>query len=391
MAAPNRYYGVAPTQQFLAEHVYPYTATTGQTTFPAVYSPDYSIDVYYNGSHLDPRTSYTAVDGASVVLTDAATAGASVVIIVRPRVAISDIYTKTETNALATNFYGVATGTGDAQVVTTTPSFAALLDGMEIKFRSVAANATTTPTLTFNGLAAKTIVKDTVTALAVGDLAVNAEVTVRYIASIDKLVLISYLRSVDSRVTTLQDNGWFRSITGSATFTRTTNNINLTGVVAALGLEVGDVIQISGSASNNLIMTVDVTTDANNIIPNQVHANGFGPLSLTPEGPVTCTIKLLCKWYSASISVGRKWVTVTGIRAGSTNYTNTTGRSFSIMVASTPTGSGANACTIYVDGTTVGVQGSGSGVVPSTTAIVTPGSTYSATVVGGLSCWVELR
>lgn len=72
-----RYYGVPPTQQYVIEDRQDYTATAGQTDFAVNYTPGH-IDVYYNGSLLDPRTEYTATDGEKIVLTTPATAGAIV-------------------------------------------------------------------------------------------------------------------------------------------------------------------------------------------------------------------------------------------------------------------------------------------------------------------------
>jgi len=70
----------------------------------------------------------------------------------------------------------VAGGTADALTVTytnipTAPS--TLVDGMAIRIRAIAANATTTPTLAINGGTARTIVKKGGTALVAGDIAGN--------------------------------------------------------------------------------------------------------------------------------------------------------------------------------------------------------------------------
>src|SRR5947207_6948265 len=78
----------------------------------------------------------------------------------------------------------VAGGTADALTVTftnipTAPS--TLIDGMEIKVRAAAANATTTPTLAVNGGTARTITKYGGVALAPGDIRGNlAEIALRY-------------------------------------------------------------------------------------------------------------------------------------------------------------------------------------------------------------------
>lgn len=73
------------------------------------------------------------------------------------------------------------------------------------------------------------------------------------------------------------------SITGSATFTNSTNNVSLTGIGDIAGLEVGDVYKVTGSASNDKEFTVEVITDSNNVIFNQSHAGGTTTKSLVDE------------------------------------------------------------------------------------------------------------
>lgn len=93
---------------------------------------------------------------------------------------------------------------------------------------------------------------------------------------------------------------------GTTTFTATTNNINLTGI--GIGVEVGDVIQISGAedSKNNSEFTIEVITDANNIIVNQAHANkGTSKNVATRASDTGVTVKLLAKWYNANIGLGR--------------------------------------------------------------------------------------
>lgn len=74
-----------------------------------------------------------------------------------------------------------AGGTADAITATYSPALTALYDGLVCSFRASAANATTTPTFSPNGLTAHTIVKKGGTALVAGDIAAAlAEVIVRY-------------------------------------------------------------------------------------------------------------------------------------------------------------------------------------------------------------------
>lgn len=126
------------------------------------------------------------------------------------------------------------------------------------------------------------------------------------------------------------------SITGTVSFTSTTNNIQLTNIVTSLSLEIGDVIQITGSTNNNDYYTVEVITDNNNIIVNQAHANK----SLTyPDGKRTktlntetssTTIKLASKYYNAPLGLGQDWVDVLSSRTAGTIYQNLTNRTIKV-------------------------------------------------------------
>lgn len=121
--------------------------------------------------------------------------------------------------------------------------------------------------------------------------------------------------------------------TGTATFNSITNNINLTGI--GIGVEIGDVIQISGAddAKNNSEFTVEVITDANNIVVNQAHAGkGTSKNIANKTGDTGVTIKLLSKWYNASDALGRDWVDVTSSRATNTTYPKPINRSLRIAI-----------------------------------------------------------
>lgn len=89
---------------------------------------------------------------------------------------------------------GSATGTADAIGVTLSPPPLALVDGMTVRVRAAAANATTTPTLTVAGLAAKTIVKGADTPLEVGNIAGAGHwLELQFDALLDKWVLLNPL------------------------------------------------------------------------------------------------------------------------------------------------------------------------------------------------------
>ena len=122
--------------------------------------------------------------------------------------------------------------------------------------------------------------------------------------------------------------------TGTATFTATTNNINLTGI--GVGVEIGDVIQISGAedVKNNTEFTVEVITDNNNIIVNQAHANKGTTKNVANRASDTgVTVKLLAKWYNAPVGLGRAYIAFTPAQKTlNTVQFNNTGREMLISV-----------------------------------------------------------
>lgn len=64
----------------------------------------------------------------------------------------------------------IAGGTSDALTATYSPAVTALVDGMLLRVRATAANGTTTPTFSPNGLTAHTVTKKGGTALAIADV-----------------------------------------------------------------------------------------------------------------------------------------------------------------------------------------------------------------------------
>lgn len=191
MAVDLEYYGVPPADYIQLSNRTRLTAASGQTTFPAPYTVGY-VDVYYNGAKLDPYTEFTATDGANVILTSAAGATGDIVeVISQAQVALTNTYTQQQVNALTSMYYGVCTGTGDAQVLVTTPTFTAYSDGMMVRCRAIATNTSTTPTIAINGLAAITIVSNNSQGALYGnDFTANNELTLRYVQAINKFVLV---------------------------------------------------------------------------------------------------------------------------------------------------------------------------------------------------------
>lgn len=176
--------------------------------------------------------------------------------------------------------------------------------------------------------------------------------------------------------------------TGTATFTNSTNNINLTGI--GIGVEIGDVIQISGAedAKNNSEFTVEVITDDDNIIVNQAHANkGTSKNVATRASDTGVTVKLLAKWYNADSSLGRDWVNVYSSRSLNVQYPNNTFRPLKLSVNTVISG----VTRIYKDGTsTLLSTASGSGSFENNITLeIARGSNY--TITGAFASCMELR
>ncbi|MNK27652.1 hypothetical protein D3C87_460140 [compost metagenome] len=189
MAVELEYYGVPPADYREVESRFRYVASASQTTFTAAYTVGF-VDVFLNGSKLDPVIEFTGTDGINIILTVAAAAGDIIEIVSRRQLTPTDIYSRSQVDLLLSNYYGVTTNTGDAFSVTTTPSFTTLTNGMEIKLRMNAANTTTTPTLTPNGLGAKQVLTYNQQPCTIGDWGANSEITLRYNQALDKFIIV---------------------------------------------------------------------------------------------------------------------------------------------------------------------------------------------------------
>lgn len=187
------------------------------------------------------------------------------------------------------------------------------------------------------------------------------------------------------------------SVTGTATFTKTTNNINLTGI-GSIGLEIGDVITVSGSTNNNKEFTVEMLGDADNLVVNYEHRNGTSSKSLIQETKAGVTVKLLAKWFNAPVGLGQGWLSVKASRGLVSVYTNLTGRPLHVG-ADIVRSSGVVDMHIAVGGVEVARHmhaGAGYNVV-NFSIVVPKGTTYSANASidsGGtvaVGSWAELR
>lgn len=195
---------------------------------------------------------------------------------------------------------------------------------------------------------------------------------------------------VQAHSSTLDEIVTLPSVTGTATFTNSTNNIALTGIGNLGGtIGVGDVIQITGSTGNNKLYTVEVRTDADNVIVNQAHA---GETATALEGnkglageTSTVTITLYCKAKYAPLGLGQGWVDVS--RVATTVYYNLTGRTIAHTSSKTSQGSSS----WYVNGYRLNYYGADSGGVNSSVYFtISNGSDYYRNT-GSYAIGLELR
>lgn len=119
------------------------------------------------------------------------------------------------------------------------------------------------------------------------------------------------------------------TITGSATFAGTTQNINLTNI-GNITLAIGDVIEVTGTTSNNKLFTVESIVDNNNIVVNYEHRGTSTPAPskrLANETASNCTVKLYNRAKNAPLGQGQGWV-ATPMTANEVRQ-NLTGRTIS--------------------------------------------------------------
>ena len=150
-------------------------------------------------------------------------------------------------------------------------------------------------------------------------------------------------------------------------------------------------VQVTGTASNNKLFTVEVLTDSGNIIFNQAHAGGTTTKSLVDE-TVSATVTLVARAKSAPIGLGQGYVDVSASRSAVTTYTNNTGRPF--MLALSQALSSNHNFQFHVDSLTVADSIRSSNTVNViTNPIVPSGSTYGiAVLTGGQgTIWTEIR
>ena len=112
------------------------------------------------------------------------------------------------------------------------------------------------------------------------------------------------------------------SINGNATLTASSNAIAMTGIVPAIGLDKGDVIQIKiASPAYDKLHTVESITNDGQIVVNYEHcgSRGNGALKL-PDYTGSLIIKRVAKWYNSPPGLGQAWVDLTSLRVKGVVY-----------------------------------------------------------------------
>jgi hypothetical protein len=186
------------------------------------------------------------------------------------------------------------------------------------------------------------------------------------------------------------------TVTGTATFTNSTNNIALTGI-GSQGLEIGDVVQVTGTASNNKLFTVEVITDDDNVVVNQAHAGGTTTKSLVDE-TVSATVTLISKWFNASTTLGRGEINLTASRSTGVTYTNPINRGMFLAIEFYETEGLTWRTSTKINGNTVvtcGLNAEGSNDSYGNASLeITAGSTYETSIDLGTAVvnrWTEIR
>lgn len=189
----------------------------------------------------------------------------------------------------------VAGGTADAITATYSPALTALVDGQLCWFRATAANATTTPTFSPNGLTARTITKGGGSALVAADIpAALAEVVLRYNLANTRWELI------DPSTLSFAKSGANTDITSLGKVTSIDNGAATTLILKTNGqsvLQLNNVAstanswQIQGAAAGGSAVAL-VATGTDTDVNVQFNAKGAGAFTWKKDNGATTQLNL---------------------------------------------------------------------------------------------------
>ena len=340
-----------------------------------------------------------------------------------------------------------AGGTADAITATFTPTVTTMGKKL-LLVRATAANISTTPTFSPDGITAKTIVKGNNLPLAAGDVAgAGYWMHLQGDTTLDKWVLLNPATGVSSSTTYKQLQSITATVASNALTlglnsttldfrsTTLTNGVpNTRTVSGALSLVVPSGATLgttSAQAARVILLALDNAGTVELAVTNQsggLNLDEAGLMSTTAisasassasvvysttartnvpyrvVGFIDITEATAGTWASAptlvqgiggqalatmaGIGYGQTWQNVTGSRAASTTYYNTTGRP---IIACITTYVAINYSS-YVNGVLVGGNGGDGSVFArdQTTLVVPPGGSYYTTSAG-ITNWAELR
>jgi hypothetical protein len=188
------------------------------------------------------------------------------------------------------------------------------------------------------------------------------------------------------------------TLTGSATFNGTTQNINLTNI-GNITLAIGDVIEVTGTISNNKLFTVESIVDNNNIVVNYEHRGTSAPVPTKRliTKTETATITLYNRAKDAPLGQGQDWCIVTDRRTIGVENTNNTKRAIQILSHSTRGVNLDNYSCITTNTTGDDFIGIGFGPIPASVSfaeaqmIVPADGKYTYSLIANKTYIVELR
>lgn len=293
----------------------------------------------------------------------------------------------------------VAGGTAAAITGDYTPNVLALENGLTLFVRAAAANTTTTPTFSPDGLTAKTIVKGNNLALVAGDIAGAGHwLEMNFDSVLDKWVLQNPAYGVSVAATAA-----IKAVAPVAFSASATLNATHVGVpIVYYGVSAGTLTLPASPVSGDAITVYTQAAGTCTIQRNgsqTIYAQGqSAATSITlATGASVTLIYDGANWSQAagntSIGYGQSWQTVTRLK--NTLYYNTTGRPISVAIVAA-VGNTSGDLALEVDGLAVAAtEGPGGGSYNYwLTAIVPPGASYRLqeySLTATLQWWRELR